>query len=443
MEKSVKVSIVVPVYNGGVYLKKCLDTLSHQTLEDIQIICVDDHSTDDSWAVLESYAQKDPRIQIFKSREGQSGAGQARNRGMEEVSGKYFLVLDCDDYFDLDLAKKTYEKAEETNSDIVIYDAQYVTYDSEQPVANHNAVFFHLFPEKEVFSPKDVSEVLFQMVDPMAWKQLYRSAFVREQKIQFQNIKLMNDIYFTYCTLLVATRISSVKEQLLYYRFKNPTSLINNPDKDPLAPIHAFLPIKTFLEDRGLFERFHSSYLHRILNLFLWFLPTLHQPESYEKLYEYLRRGGLEEIGCPVDMQDPVYEKIPPINLRWIKTVKNQSFLTHAYKGYIQQPACIKGLFEYSFPESLVKPKEKILLYGAGLVGRCFYAQNVMCDFCDIVAWVDGNHENLPTVVQGKACIKQLEYDKVLIAVENKRVQKVIQEELQHLGVEETKIVCV
>ena len=111
--KKIKVSVIVPVYNMERHLRRCLDSLLAQSLDDIEIICVDDGSTDSSREILSEYAQKDERFE-FIAQENRS-AGAARNTGMKKASGEYLIFLDSDDFFDKDLLKKTYEKAKQDN----------------------------------------------------------------------------------------------------------------------------------------------------------------------------------------------------------------------------------------------------------------------------------------------------------------------------------------
>ena len=93
----IKVSVIIPVYNVEQYLRPCLDSVLNQTLKNIEIICIDDGSTDDSLKILMEYAEKDNRITILKQKN--KGAGVARNYGMSIATGEYFLFLDSDDFF--------------------------------------------------------------------------------------------------------------------------------------------------------------------------------------------------------------------------------------------------------------------------------------------------------------------------------------------------------
>ena len=96
-----KVSVILPVYNAGKYLHQCMDSIVNQTLKDIEIICVDDGSSDNSLEILRQYAEKDERVKVIAQANG--GAGAARNNGLRAATGEYLSFLDSDDFFELDM----------------------------------------------------------------------------------------------------------------------------------------------------------------------------------------------------------------------------------------------------------------------------------------------------------------------------------------------------
>lgn len=114
----VDVSIIVPVYNTEEYLQKCLDSLTNQTLKNIEIICVNDGSTDNSLKILQDNAIKDDRIKIINQENKKQGA--ARNAGMQVATGEYIGFVDSDDYVDLHYFERLYRVARNYNSDIAL-----------------------------------------------------------------------------------------------------------------------------------------------------------------------------------------------------------------------------------------------------------------------------------------------------------------------------------
>ena len=112
-----KVSVIIPVYNVEKHLERCLDSVVNQTLKDIEIICVNDASTDNSINILKKYAQKDKRINIIDLPEN-LGAGNARNKALDIAKSEYIGFIDSDDFVDLDFYKKLYSKAKTENAQV-------------------------------------------------------------------------------------------------------------------------------------------------------------------------------------------------------------------------------------------------------------------------------------------------------------------------------------
>ena len=153
----VKVSVIVPVFNVGEYLSTSLDSILNQTLEDIEIICINDGSTDDSLNILEYYAKKDKRIKIIsKENEGQ---GTARNVGLDNAQGEFISFVDADDFIKKDMLEKLYNKSVNGNLDLVM--CKVSSFDNETHVIDDNLWYYSLkcFSgfKKEVFNNLDTT----------------------------------------------------------------------------------------------------------------------------------------------------------------------------------------------------------------------------------------------------------------------------------------------
>ena len=117
MESRITVSVIIPVYNSEKYLRQCLDSICAQTLREIEIICIDDGSTDGSADILEDYRKKDSRVTVI--RQNNAGAGAARNKGLDISRGRYLSFLDADDFFEMSMLEEAVRCAEENDSDYV------------------------------------------------------------------------------------------------------------------------------------------------------------------------------------------------------------------------------------------------------------------------------------------------------------------------------------
>ena len=143
------VSVIIPVYNVSEYLPTCLDSILSQTLENIEVICVDDGSTDNSLAILQKYTERDSRLTVFQQKN--KGGGAARNLGLNYALGKYVSFLDADDFFEPDMLEKAYVASEKNNLDILIFNYYYYNTVTENCSLSYDIKEKHL-PELEVFS---------------------------------------------------------------------------------------------------------------------------------------------------------------------------------------------------------------------------------------------------------------------------------------------------
>ena len=301
MEKKmweVKVSVVVPVYNQERHLEECLQSLLNQTLQDIEVICVDDGSTDRSKEILDEIAAKDGRVKILHQKN--QYAGVARNNGFSVATGKYVCFLDSDDFFASSLLEKTYLRAEETNADIILFGAK--KYNTETKTVEDAPWYFnrHYLPKgKDVFSRADVPDKIMLLTSPAPWTKLYRSDFIREQNLQFQALQNSNDAFFTLLAVSVAQRIAYVDEDLVYYRVGQSSNLQSGKAKNPTCFIEAYTQLYQELTRRKIFDQVEKSYTDIVISGCAYNLDTIRNPlarlQICEKISsdEFLKSGIL------------------------------------------------------------------------------------------------------------------------------------------------------
>lgn len=180
-----QVSVIIPVYNTEKYLPKCLDSVCNQTLKDIEIICVNDCSPDNSLAVLQEYAKNDNRIKLINFTENK-GAAAARNAGIDAATGEYIGFVDSDDFVDLDFYEKLYIKAKETNADA----AKGNIYDCDKNAQNPVLTNFYNMNEK-IRENKAYFYYGFTSA-------IYKRALIETHKIRFpEHISHFEDPYFS------------------------------------------------------------------------------------------------------------------------------------------------------------------------------------------------------------------------------------------------------
>ena len=211
-----KVSVIIPVYNVEKYLRECLDSVVNQTLRDIEIICVDDGSTDSSLEILREYAEKDSRVKVYTQEN--INAGAARNTGLSNATGEYLSFLDSDDFFELNAIERMYECAKIRKAEIVVYQVSTFYENTGRPPFLDLRYNKKLLPEKEVFSYSEIEQNAFLAIKSLVWDKLIKRELVTKYDLHFQSVNVFNDIYFAYTALLSAESITILEEQLVHYR---------------------------------------------------------------------------------------------------------------------------------------------------------------------------------------------------------------------------------
>lgn len=308
MEKKmeeIKVSVIVPVYNVEEFLNNTLSDITGQTLQGIEIICVDDGSTDESCKIVEEWMTKDSRIQLFRQKN--QYAGVARNNGLKQAHGKYVIFWDADDLFDVNALEVLYEKAEQENADICICGARKYDNEKEKYIPSNAYLKEELLPDKQTFNKFDVPEHIFNLTNNVPWNKLYRRDFILKNKLEYQAIKQANDTYFTIMALFLAERITYVKDVLIAYRINNKESLSGKASDTVFCAYDSWLYTKECIEKYPDFEQVRLSFLNRALSGFYYSLNIQSTFAAYEKLYHKLVQEGFHEFGLDECEEEDIY----------------------------------------------------------------------------------------------------------------------------------------
>jgi len=285
--KEIKVSVILPVYNKALFLIQCIDGILAQTLDNIEIIFVDDGSTDDSLSILKKYKEKDDRIKLISQKN--QGAAVARNVGLSHASGEYLSILDADDIFDPDMLRRAYKRANETFADIVIFRSD--SYDDV--TKQYSSVAWTIqnrYIPSDLFAGKDVPDCVFQVCVGWTWDKLFRREFVELLGLKFQNIRIHNDAFFTFVALLHAERVAILHDVLVSKRRSVDTSVsssgsINLYWKDLFKFIYKLEEHLISTNKRVSVERsFYNLSLHLAMRLY-----SRLQERSKKRLSNYLR----------------------------------------------------------------------------------------------------------------------------------------------------------
>lgn len=219
-----KVSVIIPVYNVEKYLRQCMDSVVNQTLKDIEIICVNDCSPDNSAEILREYAAQDPRVVVLNM-EKNSGQSAARNKALDIANGKYVQFLDADDWLNTDCCRQLFEQAESKKLDMLSMAA--VSYIED----THNYIdepFYNFYYLKKIENcSTDIYKRKWWLMAPSASLTVYKYDFLSKNNIRFKEGVKFEDCLFFKIALFAADSVG-VNFNKLYYRRKHSESTVNN-----------------------------------------------------------------------------------------------------------------------------------------------------------------------------------------------------------------------
>lgn len=261
IDEHVLVSVVMPVYNASAYLAAALDSLLSQTLSDIEIICIDDGSTDGCLEILKEYRERDARVRIVT--QNNAGQSRARNNGLRRARGVYVAFMDADDFCEADWLRIVYGLAERTHADVAVADYDLYRdslgrFEAAVP-SEQNAAFA---PDRLV-SRSDLPDVLFQLTDTYVCNKLFRHSFLIEKELSFpEDIALGEDAYFLATALSLSDRLCRTEAVLLHHRVYREQVKCRTFPKHHAQVIDMFVRLRAFLIGHGMYLPLTASYLH-------------------------------------------------------------------------------------------------------------------------------------------------------------------------------------
>lgn len=285
------VSVIMPVYNVEKYLEQAMDSLLNQSMKHIEIIAVDDGSTDNSLEILKRYASIDKRVKVFTQKN--QYAGVARNVGLSKARGEYVLFLDSDDFFEMDLVKETYYTAKLNKADIVMFGANYYDETTKKVWKGKWLLNTRYAPKKQPFSYKDCPDTIYQISIECPWTKLFRRQFILDTKLQFQDLFNANDVFFVTSAIAMAQRIVTYDKQFVNYR----VGLKNNLQSSSKRCFYeALLAWHDKLIEIGCFDEVRRSYVNSALGGCLKNLHVVNDYEMKKNIFEKLKNEAFNSL---------------------------------------------------------------------------------------------------------------------------------------------------
>lgn len=402
MDNRVCVSVIVPIYNVELYLNKCINSIINQTYKNLEIILVDDGSTDTSGYIAENYASIDDRIFVIHKKN--EGLSVARNYGLDFATGDWIAFVDSDDWINERFIECMLQVAKDYECEIVQCDMLKPTLDGDfiDQYARCPIIFDNISFLKASYD-------LLKVKNNFVWNKIYKKALFDE--IRFPHFKLHEDEFTTYKLIWRCKKIGYISNKLYYYRQRYGSIMGNAFDNKNLDALEASKEKADFFHDIGLFELEDKELLYRER----WLYEKINYVNN--NIDKYINNSIKNILGIE-------YELI-------LKIIKNKNLIP-------LEKHCVL------FPFDCVNREDKIVLYGAGYVGKAFWSQITENNYCNIVLWTDSNWEkkigeNLP--VAKLDLLKVIEYDKIIISIDSNEIAlKLISNLINEFGVDANKI---
>ncbi len=294
-QEQIKVSVIIPIYNAHDYLRVALDSIVSQDFSEMEIICVDDGSTDRSLDIIKEYKERDARVRIIT--ENNAGPATARNKGLARARGKYVIFLDADDFYEPDLVSALYTLSEHAELDVAV--ADFDLYNTKHQRFEHNVEsdHFDLLTEGRVVSKNVYPDYILQCATGYVWNKMFRRDFLYENKLSFNtSLKVFEDVHFVMAAIATASAIAKVGKILVHHRIYSGQTRPKMFKKHYTDVPVVYEEIKKFLMQKGIYAPISSSFMnlsasrcYKIYNI-LW-------KDAKENFWNLLHNTYAESLG--------------------------------------------------------------------------------------------------------------------------------------------------
>lgn len=324
-DKEVRVSVIIPAYNVEKYIEQCLESFLPEHDPSIEVICVDDGSTDRTLEILRSYESRDNRITVISQEN--AGAGAARNKGMQYARGEYLAFFDADDFFEPGVLACAYDKATEENSDIVVFACDDYLEETGGYRPIHYSIHTEQLPEHRPFAGAEIRDNFFEAFVGWPWDKIFRRHFVEAHQLSFQEQRTTNDALFVFSALLIADRISTMEEVFAHHRrVGSGKSLSVSREKSWSCFYSALLAIRDRLNEWKLYDRRERDFINYSLNFSIWHLNTL-KGDAYHRLYRKLKDEWFKELGVLEKPEEFFYFRDKYESLQAVLSMDSEEYL--------------------------------------------------------------------------------------------------------------------
>ena len=328
------VSVVMPVYNGEDYIAETVKCVLDQTYRNIELIIVDDCSTDNTADIVKAFAEQDSRIK-YHYRE-KSNAGVQRNYGYKQSNGEFLLFLDSDDLFERDMVEKMINKIIIDEADICVCNADQYNTENGEYISKPQYLRINVIPDKVPFSKKSIGNKILYFTTSVPWNKMIKRELIEKNNLSFQDIERANDQLFSVMALIIAESITIVDDVLVHYRVKQKGNLTTEFSQTPLCAYWSMLESCKCLNEKGLLddEDIRCALDNKIANLMIYSLNIQKDVAGYRELYDLLHNGGFEKIGLILKDKEYYFDSLEYENIKKIMSMSYDEFLLIKNREY-------------------------------------------------------------------------------------------------------------
>ncbi|MCI8466436.1 MAG: glycosyltransferase [Lachnospiraceae bacterium] len=436
-----KISIIMPSLNVVSYIRECMESVICQTLEEIEVLCVDAGSTDGTWEVLEEYARKDRRIRLIKS--SKKSYGYQMNRGIEEASGEYIGIVETDDFILPEMYERLYLCAKENDAEVVKSDFDVFTTleDGERIFLRYSLKKYSCITYNTLYKAEDYRNHK-QTIDVFIWNGIYKKNFLKENQILFQETPgaAFQDCGFRYQVALNLKRGFFLEDSFYRYRrdninsstYNNKCVLFNLMECQNLLKV-AKRTGKTSKEQMSFLAKEIAIIAHRpYVELLTWSQPAKESKEALDGFRILLKSF----------MDQGLLGRASVTREEWLEI---RMFIENpeCYAYYAQLKAEIAAQEIKGFLKNIAG-KRQVILFGSGYVGSCVYCLIRNNGIENIVAFCDNNRSKWKSSYMGYEVISPEDavmfYPDAYFLITVMGHSKEIERQLQTFGVDRKRI---
>lgn len=388
--ENIEVSVVMPVYNKENYLREALEVILKQTLRQLEIICVNDASTDHSLEILCEMARQDERI-IILNHEKNQGAGPSRNEGLQKARGEYVCFMDADDIYKEDLFEKELDALRRNRADIAVVEIVNM-YDGEEiPDIYYDGAELL----EDCYSMKDCKENLLTKWRWLIGNKMYRREFVVKQKLEYQDIRAANDIYFYIMAFMTAEKIVHVgcETPMGYYRIGVGGQITSY--RKATDVYMAFEKIYDEMQERNLWHSFYEYFYECFWGCIRGEWIRCKEDEINKESYMFLKQDGLERVGFRELAREQFRNQAVYDNLAKIYEMDYESLWFLNFDEILKR----RGDRVEKVLKRLEKENKIIALWGAAYRGTVFLRHSMEKRW-DIAAVIDSDVQKWGTKIE-------------------------------------------